>query len=146
MRYKPWTLARRMMGQTLQSDHFEPTLTTLKSLKCPRAHYTRILRNRIKVWGTSTTSNRSVSTQNRQILMFDPPFDALRSVLYSARQIVVVQRVHDNVKQFLWIKHQIRSINLALMAVHNHESSATKIFLKKMLGNENKNFWDMTFS
>ena len=78
--------------------------------------------------------------------MFDPPFDALRSVLYSARQIVVVQRVHDNVKQFLWIKHQIRNINLALMAVHIHEISARKIFLKKMLGNENKNFWDNTFS
>ena len=96
--------------------------------------------------GTRTTLNRSISAQNGQILMFDPPFDALRSVLYSARQIVVVQRVHDNVKQFLWIKHQIRNINLALMAVHNHEISARKIFLKKMLGNENKNFWDMTFS
>ena len=135
-----------MVGHTLQSNRFEPTSTTLKSLKCPRAHYTPMLRNRIEVWGTPTTSNRSMSAHNGQILMFDPSFDALRSVLYSARQIGVVQRVYDNVKRFLWIKLQICNINVALMVVPNYQSFARKFFFEKTLGNANKNFWDNTFS
>ena len=72
--------------------------------------------------------------------MFDPSFDALRSALYSARQIGVVLSVHVNVKQFFWIKLQIYNINGALMAVPNYQNFEIKIFFEKTLGNANKNF------
>ena len=78
--------------------------------------------------------------------MFDPSFDALRSGLYSARQIGVVLSVHVNVKQFFWIKLQICNINGALMAVPNYQNFAKKNFFEKTLENANKNFWDMRFS
>ena len=78
--------------------------------------------------------------------MFDPSFDALRSGLYSARQIGVVQSVHVNVKQFFRIKLQICNINGALMAVPNYQNFAKKNIFEKTLGNANKNFWDNTFS
>ena len=78
--------------------------------------------------------------------MFDPSFDALRSVLYNARQIGAVQRVHDNEKRFLWINLSICNINVALMVVPNYQNFARKIFFEKTLGNANKNFWDNTFS